>query len=71
MVPCFNWLKPFAQTLLECGSDEGVQSLPNHDGVNSGSDGLSKICPDMNPEQSHRMQIHNVTMGLFVSLNVS
>lgn len=63
--PCWRWLAPCvsvvrgegAVCVVRGGDGEFVQRAA----------GLDLICPDVNLDESHRIQSHNVTLDMFVS----
>ncbi|XP_049873706.1 G1/S-specific cyclin-E [Pectinophora gossypiella] len=61
--PCYQWLAPFVAVVRAEG---GVCVVRGGDGdhVQRGA-GLHHICPDLNADESHRIQSHNVTLDMF------
>lgn len=67
--PCWRWLAPCVEVVREAGS---VCVVRNGDGeFMQRSGGLDLICPDVNLDESHRIQSHNVTLDMFVSIKCS
>lgn len=62
--PCYLWLTPFIRVLDEVELD---LSLPECVQMSSG--GLSVICPNINVDQAHRQQVHNISLSYFVSFD--
>ncbi|KOB78665.1 Cyclin E [Operophtera brumata] len=63
--PCYRWLCPFVSVVRAEGA---VCVVRGGDGefVQRGA-GLPLICPDINLDESHRIQSHNVSLDMFVS----
>lgn len=63
---CYAWLAAGARVLRAAG---GVRVVRGGDGefLQRGA-GLRLICPDLNPDESHRIQSHNVSLDMFVSV---
>ncbi|KAJ2940692.1 hypothetical protein O0L34_g14801 [Tuta absoluta] len=63
--PCYRWLAAFVSVVRAEGA---VRVVRGGDGefVRRCS-GLHHICPDLNADESHRIQSHNVTLDMFVS----
>ncbi|XP_026319827.1 G1/S-specific cyclin-E [Hyposmocoma kahamanoa] len=61
--PCYRWLAPFVQVVREEGA---VCVVRGGDGeFVQRAAGLDLICPDLNADESHRIQSHNVTLDMF------
>ncbi|XP_045775969.1 G1/S-specific cyclin-E isoform X1 [Maniola jurtina] len=60
---CYTWLTPFVSCVRAAG---GVSAVRGGDGehVQRGA-GLQLICPDLNVDESHRIQMHNVSLDMF------
>ncbi|XP_026758628.1 G1/S-specific cyclin-E [Galleria mellonella] len=60
---CWAWLAPFAAAVRAAG---GVRVVRGGDGeFVQRAAGLHLICPDLNLDESHRIQSHNVTLDMF------
>ncbi|XP_028158965.1 G1/S-specific cyclin-E1-like [Ostrinia furnacalis] len=61
--PCYAWLAPFVRVVR---SEGAVCVVRGGDGefVQRGA-GLQLICPDLNMDESHRIQSHNVSLDMF------
>ncbi|XP_059058330.1 G1/S-specific cyclin-E [Achroia grisella] len=60
---CWRWLSPFAASVRGAGS---VRVVRGGDGeFVQRAAGLHLICPDLNLDESHRIQSHNVTLDMF------
>ncbi|CAG9118059.1 hypothetical protein JYU34_003686 [Plutella xylostella] len=61
--PCYSWLAPFVSAVRAEGA---VSVVRGGDGefVHSAG-GLQLICPDLNVDESHRIQSHNVSLDMF------
>ncbi|KAJ8736648.1 hypothetical protein PYW08_007304 [Mythimna loreyi] len=61
--PCWRWLAPCVEVVREAGA---VCVVRNGDGeFMQRAGGLDLICPDVNLDESHRIQSHNVTLDMF------
>ncbi|KAJ0182786.1 hypothetical protein K1T71_002155 [Dendrolimus kikuchii] len=61
--PCYRWLAPFVDVVRAEGS---VCVVRGGDGeFVQRAAGLDLICPDLNLDESHRIQSHNVTLDMF------
>ncbi|XP_038207883.1 G1/S-specific cyclin-E [Zerene cesonia] len=59
----YAWLQPFARVVRGAG---GVRVVRGADGEHvQRAAGLHLICPDLNLDESHRIQAHNVTLDMF------
>ncbi|KAI5631334.1 hypothetical protein NE865_15964 [Phthorimaea operculella] len=64
--PCYRWLAPFVSVVREDGA---VCVVRGGDGeFVQRSSGLHHICPDLNADESHRIQSHNVTLDMFETI---
>lgn len=64
---CHAWLAPAAALLAA----DGACVLRAADGeFLQSAAGLHLICPDINTDESHRVQQHNVTLDMFVSIHL-
>ncbi|CAG9580992.1 unnamed protein product [Danaus chrysippus] len=61
--PCYTWLSPFVSAVREAGGVAGVRG-GDGDHVQRAA-GLRLICPDLNLDESHRIQTHNVSLDMF------
>ncbi|XP_063357982.1 G1/S-specific cyclin-E [Cydia amplana] len=63
--PCYRWLAPSVAVVKAEGA---VSAVRGGDGeFLQRAAGLHLICPDLNVDESHRIQSHNVTLDMFVS----
>lgn len=63
---CYRWLTPFVEVVRAEGS---VCVVRGGDGeFVQRAAGLDLICPDLNLDESHRIQSHNITLDMFVSI---
>nr|BAG85355.2 cyclin E [Bombyx mori] len=60
---CYTWLEPFARSLREAGAGGQVRAADGE--FVQPAAALRHICPDINPDESHRIQQHNVTLDMF------
>ncbi|CAH2102959.1 unnamed protein product [Euphydryas editha] len=61
--PCRRWLAPFARAVQRAGA---VAAVRGGDGEHvQRAAGLRLICPDLNLDESHRIQTHDVSLDMF------
>ncbi|XP_064072144.1 G1/S-specific cyclin-E isoform X1 [Vanessa tameamea] len=61
--PCHRWLAPFVRAVRRAGS---VAAVRGGDGEHvQRAAGLRLICPDLNLDESHRIQTHDVSLDMF------
>ncbi|CAH0724522.1 unnamed protein product, partial [Brenthis ino] len=61
--PCYTWLAPSAAAVRRAG---GVAAVRGGDGDHvQRAAGLRLICPDLNLDESHRIQTHDVSLDMF------
>ncbi|XP_023949683.1 G1/S-specific cyclin-E [Bicyclus anynana] len=60
--PAHAWLAPFAGVLRAAGGVRALRGGDEH--VHCGA-GLRLICPDLNVDESHCIQAHNVSLDMF------
>ncbi|KAI8438035.1 hypothetical protein MSG28_010687 [Choristoneura fumiferana] len=61
--PCYRWLAPSVAVVRESGPARAVRGGDGEFLQRAG--GLDLICPDLNVDESHRIQSHNVTLDMF------
>jgi hypothetical protein len=65
---CHGWLRSAARVVAAAG---GVRVVRGGDGeFVQPAAGLAAICPGLNRDESHRIQSHNVTLDMFVSIAI-
>ncbi|XP_072947319.1 G1/S-specific cyclin-E isoform X2 [Epargyreus clarus] len=63
LAACWAWLAPSAAAVRAAG---GARVVRGGDGEHvQRAAGLRALCPDLNPDESHRIQAHNVTLDMF------
>lgn len=67
---CAKWMEPYYQTLIEEAEIDPVKLHEANEQVESGL-GLNHICPNLQPDLSHNIQIHSTSLELFVSLHLN
>lgn len=65
---CWRWLAPFVSVVRAEGSVCVVRGADGE--FVQRAAGLDLICPDVNLDESHRIQSHNVTLDMFVSIYI-
>lgn len=62
---CANWMEPFFHVI--CEESEHLYLMEQNEQVES-KYGLGYICPNIVTDDSHIIQTHKTTMGMFVSI---
>ncbi|XP_053622183.1 G1/S-specific cyclin-E [Plodia interpunctella] len=60
---CYSWLAPFVRAVRAAGAVSVVRGA--HGEFLQKAAGLDLICPDLNVDESHRIQSHNVCLDMF------
>ncbi|XP_013192006.2 G1/S-specific cyclin-E1 [Amyelois transitella] len=61
--PCYAWLAPFVAAVRAAGAVSVVRGADGE--FVQKAAGLDLICPDVNLDESHRIQSHNVSLDMF------
>lgn len=62
--PCARWMKPYFEIVRE---ESTYLSLMEQNDQVTNRFGLSHICPNIITDDSHIIQTHTISMGMFVS----
>lgn len=66
IAPCYRWMEPYFHVVLQqpklCLQEKNEQ-IESKLGVNS-------VCPNINTDDSHIIQMHTTSMDMFVSILV-
>lgn len=65
-VLCARWMEPFYQILIEEAEIDPIKVHEADEQVETGT-GLNHICPNIQSDLSHNLQIHSTSLDLYVS----